>query len=1132
MVFGFGFNKAKVLASAEKNVKQGKLNAAIADYEKIAKEDPKDLNILNTLGDLYARVGNLEQATSCFKRVGEAYASEGFTVKAIAMYKKLTKHNPKATDAIMKMAELYTQQGLYNDARMQYMVVADQFLANNELEPAVVVLQKVLEFDAQNPQLQGRLAELYVKLGRKSEARDIYFRNAQAMRARGALEACDQALAQALQMDPSFSQAALMRGQVKLENNDAQGAVQCLEMLPDIDSRPEGLRVLLRAQLKLGNHAEAEPVAQKLFKVHNDPSGIAACAESLMAAGNFDAALRLYQEHSDRLLATDAAALIQNLHSLIGRVKNDSRALEFLQNLFQKAGNTTHLAEITELLAHAYVQEGALDKARDLYQQLADLEPENPLHLQNYKQIMAKLGEDVAETELPLEEGTEPLLVDDLEQAAPAIEQNYPTPVRNAVREALTDSELFSSYNLPNRAIRPLEMVLPQAPADIRLNQRLASLYARLGRAADAARCCSVLAGVYEEGGRREDASRYADLAAKYRRHAGLPPESTQKERTSVPEPAIATSESSLGHPTPQALPHDVAPVTGDVPLTTNPPVWAIQPGGKTEETSSGGLSPEAAVAPAGASDVGRPDYEASPESKVQAEAGAHEIDLSEEWGRILAGAEPVTTDVAAADATVRMWEAPEQSASASQAAPEPPAQSVPAMEAALSDILEEAQFYLSQKMWAEARAAFARAEAMSPASPAVADIRAQLAQAESEPDNTASIEIEPIPEQSPEPLISAPDTSWKDAPQFPSAEAASTEFVVDPEIAEVAAHDAAGGFELPAEAGWARTAGVLRDSPALVAGSEQHEESELFLRADEFGPALVQPQAGEPIPLDDIAAAATFEKDPAVPADIGQTAARTEASPAGSGGDLLGELALDLEQSLQEKLAAESFATGTATGSLAAPPTPPVMPPEAPTSRGGAQAAAPAPVPPSPNAVTSTPEMPVPASTALERADDTGPAGSPVASEEHSSALSDLFAEFKQDLEGETRESEDPETHYNLGVAFKEMGLLDEAIGELQKVCHSIQHGTPFGQTVEAYTWLAHCFVEKGIPEAGIRWYENALGIPGLRADQTMAIHYELACAQQEAGNVMAARQHFMQVLSVNIDYRDVAERIKALRS
>ena len=150
----------------------------------------------------------------------------------------------------------------------------------------------------------------------------------------------------------------------------------------------------------------------------------------------------------------------------------------------------------------------------------------------------------------------------------------------------------------------------------------------------------------------------------------------------------------------------------------------------------------------------------------------------------------------------------------------------------------------------------------------------------------------------------------------------------------------------------------------------------------------------------------------------------------------------------------------------------------------------------------------------------------------EATSALSDMFSEFKEDVEETAGEAEDPDTHYNLGVAFKEMGLLDEAIGELQKVCQAVDKGHPFGQVVQAYTWLAQCFVDKGVPEAAVKWYQKALKAPGIGDEGKMAVYYDLAAAHEAAGNKPAALQNFLEVYGANIDYRDVAERIKALKS
>jgi len=146
---------------------------------------------------------------------------------------------------------------------------------------------------------------------------------------------------------------------------------------------------------------------------------------------------------------------------------------------------------------------------------------------------------------------------------------------------------------------------------------------------------------------------------------------------------------------------------------------------------------------------------------------------------------------------------------------------------------------------------------------------------------------------------------------------------------------------------------------------------------------------------------------------------------------------------------------------------------------------------------------------------------------------LADMFGELKQELEDDAANTqEDPETHYNLGVAFREMGLLDEAIGELQKVCQAVDRGHDFPQLMQTYTWLAQCFLDKGVPEAAIRWYENALKLPGIDQETRTALNYELAASYEAAGNKPVALKHFMEVYGSNIDYRDVAERIKALKS
>src|SRR5271165_5761585 len=613
MAFGFGFNKQKVLSSAEKYVQQGKIQNAIAEYEKVIKADPKDLTVTNTIGDLYSRLGEADKATECFKTVGDAYASQGFTVKSIAMYKKISKLKP-SLESVLKLAELYTQQGLFNDARAQYLQVAEEFLKSNELDNAVRIFQKILEMDPENTSMRVRLAEVYIRLGKKNDAWQIFSAAAETLRAKGSLSGAEEVLQRMLTLDPGNGYALLMQGRNLLEAGDSDGAIECLQKVSDLDSNPDGLRDLLKAYLKSGRLSDAGTLASKLLTVHNDLVAISTFADALMQAGQYENALQVYDQHADRLLAEDSNKVLKNLHSIIGHVRDNPASLEKLLELFQKAGESTHLTEVIELLAHASVQSGDLPRARDLYQKLATMEPGNPLHMNNYQQVVSQLGGPSAEKLISAEEAA--VIVDELEATSPSVHQHYSDAVALAVRSALTDAELFISYNMPAKALGPLMTALPQAPNDLRLNQRLAALHTRAERFAEAGVCCRTLQSVYSEAGYPEEATRYGELADRYELRSvasstdSIVELSTASEEE-VSEEITVADEPSAPWPAAQAEP------TADAEFS----VVADQDG---QDQATDDIAHAVTAA--------EPTAEPTSEPTSEPEAGPAEIDLSSEW--------------------------------------------------------------------------------------------------------------------------------------------------------------------------------------------------------------------------------------------------------------------------------------------------------------------------------------------------------------------------------------------------------------------------------------------------------------------------------------------------------------------
>ena len=166
----------------------------------------------------------------------------------------------------------------------------------------------------------------------------------------------------------------------------------------------------------------------------------------------------------------------------------------------------------------------------------------------------------------------------------------------------------------------------------------------------------------------------------------------------------------------------------------------------------------------------------------------------------------------------------------------------------------------------------------------------------------------------------------------------------------------------------------------------------------------------------------------------------------------------------------------------------------------------------------------PPPAKGQPEAGGDKGSAGGA----DGASQLSGLLDELGEDA---AAADDDPDKHYNLGVAFREMGLLDEAIGEFQKVVKGAQKDHYPPNFLQACSLLAVCFTDKGMPAIATKWYLRALESPGLDEESVLALQYDLGVAYEQAGDTRTALEKFSEVYSQNIDFRDVAEKIRTLQ-
>jgi tetratricopeptide (TPR) repeat protein len=142
---------------------------------------------------------------------------------------------------------------------------------------------------------------------------------------------------------------------------------------------------------------------------------------------------------------------------------------------------------------------------------------------------------------------------------------------------------------------------------------------------------------------------------------------------------------------------------------------------------------------------------------------------------------------------------------------------------------------------------------------------------------------------------------------------------------------------------------------------------------------------------------------------------------------------------------------------------------------------------------------------------------------------IAEIRNEFGID-ELDVPDDSDFDTHYQMGIAYQEMGLLEEAIREYQDAIALVRPNDGTRRFFQCANLLGHCFLESSMANLALTWYQRALETSDLSDDEKQGIWYELAHAYETEGDVESAGRYFEQVYAENVDYRDVGERIRKL--
>ncbi len=138
---------------------------------------------------------------------------------------------------------------------------------------------------------------------------------------------------------------------------------------------------------------------------------------------------------------------------------------------------------------------------------------------------------------------------------------------------------------------------------------------------------------------------------------------------------------------------------------------------------------------------------------------------------------------------------------------------------------------------------------------------------------------------------------------------------------------------------------------------------------------------------------------------------------------------------------------------------------------------------------------------------------------------FAEMLGQFKSKV-AEAIEKEDAASHYDLGCAFKDMGLIDEAVTEFQIAARTLDY------RLRAIEMLGECFLEKEDYRIALKVLSRALQISAYREGDLVGIYYALGRANEGLGQTDTAVEWYERVMGSDVNFRDAGKRVTILRN
>src|SRR5689334_6570002 len=263
------FNKEKVMEAARKFVDKGQIDKAVKEYLRIVHEDPKDVRVWLKSGDLYTKKGAKQDAIETYLKDARFYHDQGFLHKSVAVYKQIVKLDPRLVDVILKLAELYRELRMLPEAMQHFEAVAAHFHREGNTKEALATVKKLVDLDPENIATRIKLAELYSKEGIVEDAATEFHVACEQLRRQGRQDDFIKVAERLLWHKPDNHALNRELAGLYLRRNDPRRALQKLQACFKADPRDvETLGLLAQAFQALDQKAKTVSVLKELARVH------------------------------------------------------------------------------------------------------------------------------------------------------------------------------------------------------------------------------------------------------------------------------------------------------------------------------------------------------------------------------------------------------------------------------------------------------------------------------------------------------------------------------------------------------------------------------------------------------------------------------------------------------------------------------------------------------------------------------------------------------------------------------------------------------------------------------------------------------------------------------------------------